>query len=79
MWEPDEEALVEQLKKEDKEFWHLFQEHQYLEKKLERLNKRRYLTPEEEVERKIIQKRKLLGKDRMAEIIRRYKQEKVGP
>jgi tRNA threonylcarbamoyladenosine biosynthesis protein TsaB len=76
MWESEDE-LIDWLKKEDREFCFLFQEHQYLEKKLEKLNKLRYLTPEEEIERKTIQKKKLLGKDKMAEIIRKYKGEKV--
>jgi len=76
MWE-EEDDLIESLKREDKEFCHLLEEHQYLEKKLEKLNKLRYLTHEEEMERKTLQKRKLLGKDRMAEILRKYKAEKV--
>lgn len=76
MWK-EEDDLIERLKNEDKEFCHLLQEHQYLEKKLEKLNKLRYLTTREEIARKEIQKKKLLGKDRMAEILRRYKEEKV--
>lgn len=37
------------------------------------MNKKPYLTPEEEVEKKRMQKEKLYKKDKMAEIIRQYK------
>ena len=37
------------------------------------MDKKVYLTPEEEIERKRIQKLKLSRKDRMAELIRDYK------
>lgn len=66
------EELVEKLRQENEEFRLLFEEHQALEKQLDGLNRRRYLTPEEEVERKVIQKQKLVKKDRMAAIIREY-------
>jgi len=40
---------------------------------LAEIDKKVHFTPEEEVERKRIQKLKLVKKDRMAEIIREYK------
>ncbi len=64
------QELIEQVKKSSEEFRTLFEEHQALERKLEEYNKRRYLTPEQEVERKVIQKKKLIKKDRMAAILR---------
>jgi len=51
----------------------LNEEHKDLENLLEEFDNKRYLTSEEEIERKRIQKQKLLKKDRMAELIRNYK------
>jgi uncharacterized protein YdcH (DUF465 family) len=69
-----EQEIVEFLKKEDEEFRRLSEEHRNLDEFLVEIDsRRRYLTPEEEVERKNIQKQKLLRKDRMAELIRKYK------
>lgn len=44
----------------------LEREHSELKARLSELNSRLYLSPEEEVERKTIQKLKLLKKDRLA-------------
>lgn len=71
--EVKEEALVAQLRSENSEFQKWEQEHRKLENSLMTFEEHRYLTPEEEVERKRIQKLKLAAKDRMMEIIRRMK------
>jgi uncharacterized protein len=68
-----EQEIVDQLKKENEEFKKLSEEHRNLDGLLVEIDNKRYLTPEEEVERKRIQKLKLLRKDRMAELIREYK------
>ncbi len=68
-----EEEIVEVLKKENEEFRNLYQEHRDLDNQLSEFNKKPYLSPEEEVEKKTIQKEKLSKKDKMAEIIREYK------
>lgn len=68
-----EQEIVDQLKKENEEFKKLSEEHRNLDGLLTEIDNKRYLTPEEEVERKRIQKLKLLRKDRMAELIREYK------
>lgn len=68
-----EQEIVELLKKENEEFKRLSEEHRGLDIFLAEMDNKRYLTPEEEVERKKIQKQKLLKKDRMAEFIRKYK------
>jgi hypothetical protein len=49
----------------------LHHDHQELETTLGRFNTQRYLTTEDEVERKRVQKLKLLRKDQMEEIIHR--------
>jgi uncharacterized protein YdcH (DUF465 family) len=68
-----EHEIVELLKKENEEFRRLNEEHRNLDELLVEIDSRKYLTPEEEVERKKIQKQKLLKKDRMAELVRQYK------
>jgi uncharacterized protein len=69
----NEQEIVELLKKENEEFKKLSEEHRNLDGLLAEIDNKRYLTAEEEVERKRIQKLKLLRKDRMAELIREYK------
>ncbi len=69
--EVKEEVLVEKLRVENSEFKKWEQEHRQLENTLTSFEAHRYLTPEEEMERKRIQKLKLAAKDRMMEIIRR--------
>ena len=71
--EVKDEPLVAQLRSENSEFQKWEQEHRKLEDSLVTLEAHRYLTPEEEMERKRIQKLKLAAKDRMMEIIRRSK------
>ncbi len=68
-----EHEIVEVLKKENEEFKKLSEEHRNLDGLLIEIDNKRYLTPEEEVERKRIQKLKLLRKDRMAELVREYR------
>lgn len=68
-----EHEIVELLKKENEEFRKLSEEHRSLDTLLSEIDNKRYLTPEEEVERKKIQKQKLLKKDRMAELVRVFK------
>jgi hypothetical protein len=48
----------------------LHREHNELKARLSELNSRLYLSPEEEVERKTIQKLKLIKKDRLAFLTR---------
>lgn len=68
-----EEEIVELLRKENEEFKKLAEEHKSLDLLLTEIDKKVYLTADEEIERKKIQKLKLCKKDRMAEIIRGYK------
>jgi uncharacterized protein YdcH (DUF465 family) len=69
-----ENEIAEVLRKENEEFRKLSEEHRNLDGLLSEIDSRRYLTAEEEVERKKIQKQKLQKKDRMAEIVRAYRQ-----
>ncbi|MGD2081255.1 MAG: DUF465 domain-containing protein [Nitrospirota bacterium] len=69
----EENDIVRILSTENEEYRKLGEEHRTLEQLLEEFNGRIYLTPDEEMERKRIQKLKLLKKDRMAAIIRDFK------
>jgi uncharacterized protein len=71
--ETDENALIEHLKETNPEFRQLMEEHLQYERQLEVFNKLRYLTSEQELEKKRVQKIKLRGKDRMAEILKEHK------
>jgi uncharacterized protein YdcH (DUF465 family) len=71
--EMDENTLIEHLKQTNPEFRQLTEQHLQYERQLEEFNKLRYLTSEQEIEKKRMQKIKLRGKDRMAEILKEYK------
>jgi uncharacterized protein YdcH (DUF465 family) len=68
----DEQAIVSLLDR-DPELKKFYDEHQELEKKLSVYQHKHHLSPEEEMEMKRIQKLKLVGKDRMMEIIGKYR------
>ena len=69
--EVKEDALMARLRTENPEYQKREQEHKMLDNTLMSFEIYRYLTPEQEVERKRIQKLKLAAKDRMMDIIRR--------
>jgi uncharacterized protein len=71
--EKHEEELIRSLIEGDPELRHFYQEHLELERRLAALQHRHYLTPEEELEKKRIQKVKLAGKDRIMEILGRHR------
>jgi uncharacterized protein len=71
--ETEENALIEHLRQTNPEFRQLAEEHLQYERQLEEFNNLRYLTSEQELEKKQVQKIKLRGKDRMAEILKEYK------
>ncbi len=53
----------------------LFERHQKLEKELERLVKKIYLTTEEELKEKQIKKEKLYLKEKIYQLIKKYEKE----
>ncbi len=71
--EKQDEDLIKSLVDRDEELKKLYEEHLDLERQLATLLHKHYLTPEEELERKRIQKIKLAGKDRIMEILGRYR------
>ena len=68
-----DEEIVEALKKVNDDFKKLCQEHKELNGQLDELNKKHYLSTEEEIEKKRMQKEKLNRKDKIAELVRDYK------
>ena len=71
--EVSEEALRAKLRTENAEFQHLEQEHRRIDRELMNFEIHVYLSPEEEFERRRLQKLKLAAKDKMTEMIKRYK------
>jgi hypothetical protein len=73
--EQRDEQLIRQHLTHNEELKRLYEEHLELKRKLEDYRHKAYLTNEEELEEKRIQKLKLASKDRMMEILHRYQQE----
>jgi len=71
--EVSEEAVRVKLRTESPEFKQLEQEHRKLDSELMSFETHVYLSPEEEFERRRLQKLKLAAKDKMMEMIRRMK------
>jgi uncharacterized protein YdcH (DUF465 family) len=67
-----EADIISMLRIKSDEFRKIEEEHRKLDKDLDEMHKKRYLMPDEEVEKKRMQKLKLQYKDRMAELIRKY-------
>lgn len=65
-------TLLEKVQGENDEFKKLYEEHLELKHRVEKLNKMSFLSAEQELEKKAVQKQKLKGKDRMSKIIEEY-------
>ncbi len=68
-----EEEFIISLMGKDPELKKYFEEHQELEKKLSGYQNKSHLTPLEEVEKKRLQKLKLAGKDKIMELLGKYR------
>ena len=71
--EEREEAAIASLLDQDEELRKYYEEHLELENKLRSYNEKAYLSAEEEVEKKRLQKLKLIGKDKIMEILGKHK------
>ncbi len=71
--ENSDQELIEELIQTNEELAALWREHLAFEEKLEDMNRRIYLTPEEQIERKSIQKMKLAGRDRIETILSEHR------
>ncbi|MDP2599504.1 MAG: DUF465 domain-containing protein [Deltaproteobacteria bacterium] len=65
--------LIQAHLKEDKDLAVLFKEHLSFEKQLAKLDNKLFLTPEEVILRKELQKKKLKGKDKMEFLLKKYR------
>ncbi len=68
-----EEELVERLLRENEDFLKAKKAHMELARQLEELEKKPYLTPKDEIEIKIIKKKKVALKDEMERILMKYR------
>lgn len=66
--------VMEMLRQSSTEFRELEESHHRLDTELNELQKRHVLTPQEELVKKQIQKEKLAKKDKMAELVRLYRE-----
>jgi hypothetical protein len=71
--ERTDEMLIERYIQQDGELKQHVEDHRKLEFALEDFNKRIYLTPQEEIEKKKLQKLKLASKDRIYAILAKYR------
>jgi hypothetical protein len=69
-----EELLIQKYIYEDAELKQTVLDHRNLEEEIENYNKRIYLTSEEEVEKKILQKKKLQKKEQIFKILAKYRE-----
>ena len=71
--EKKDEELIGTLLEREPELRRYYEEHVDLERQLGALQHKAYLTPDEEFEKKRLQKLKLAGKDKIMEILARYR------
>ncbi len=71
--EKTDQQLIEELIESNQELADLWKEHLAFEEKLDDMNRRIYLSPEEQIERKAIQKMKLAGRDRIEVILSEHR------
>ena len=71
--EKKDEELIHTLLSFDPELKQYYEEHLALEQRLSEFNHRPYLTPEQELEKKQIQKLKLSGKDKIMQILEKHR------
>jgi uncharacterized protein YdcH (DUF465 family) len=69
-----EQKMIVPLLDKDPELKRYYEERLDLENKLQSYQNRSYLTPDEEMEEKKLQKLKLIGKDKMMEILSKHRQ-----
>ena len=68
-----DEALIERLMKENEEYQRAKQAHSELARQLDELENKTHLTPHDEMEIKILKKKKLIYKDKMEQILDQHR------
>lgn len=69
-----DQDLIQRLSEENPRFRKLHEEHLLFEKKLQEYDEMTYLSDDDDIERKKIQKLKLAGKDEMEALIKASRQ-----
>jgi uncharacterized protein len=73
MMKVKEDELIERLMNENEEFRKAKQTHSELANKLDEMENKPYLTPQDEVEIKILKKKKLAYKDQMEKVLLQHR------
>jgi len=68
----DRTHTIQELIRTNFEFKQLYKEHESLEKKLDELSKVKFVSINDEKTKKELQKKKLVGRDRMEQILRQH-------
>ena len=68
-----EAELIERLIRENEDFLKAKQTHTQLARQLEELENKPFVTPQDEIEIKILKKKKLVSKDQMEKILMQYR------
>jgi uncharacterized protein YdcH (DUF465 family) len=68
----DRRHTIQELIRTNFEFKQLHREHETLEQKLDQLSKLKFISKEDEASKKQLQKKKLVGRDRMEQILRQH-------
>jgi uncharacterized protein YdcH (DUF465 family) len=71
--EKKDEELIQTLLEREPELRRYYEEHVDLERRLGVYQQKVYLSPDEEIEKRRLQKLKLAGKDRIMEILSRHR------
>ena len=71
--EQRDKLLIEKHIDHDDELKKFVDEHVLFEKQLEELNDKIYLTPDEEMKQKELKKLKLAGRDKIEQILKKYR------
>ena len=71
--EQRDKLLIEKHIDHDEELKKFVDEHVLFEKQLEELNDKVYLTPDEEMKQKELKKLKLAGRDKIEQILKKYR------
>jgi hypothetical protein len=72
-------ALIRTWIHQDPELKQKIDQHEEFERRLEEFNRRPYLTAEETLERKRLQKLKLAGRDKIEQILAKYREKENIP
>jgi len=71
--EQRDKLLIEKHIQHDNELKQFVEEHVLFEKQLDELSEKVYLTPDEEMKQKELKKLKLAGRDKIEEILKKYR------